>query len=218
MPSLWSGSRRRRIEAVARKIRLVAFDVDGVMTDGGIILIGSDEDARRFDVRDGMGVKMARSAGLKTAIISSRSSESVRRRAAELGMDSVYEGCEHKGRALGLLLEEHALRPEEVAYMGDDLQDLPVMERVGLPIAVADARPEGDAPGPSRHPGLRWPRSGARGDRVAAGCTGRDALGTQAARRGRLMRTAAGWCRSSMSKTMSARSGISSRRWRVMRS
>ena len=142
MPSLWSGSRRRRIEAAARKIRLVAFDVDGVMTDGGIILIGSGEDARRFDVRDGMGVKVAKSAGLKTAIVSSRSSESVRRRAAELGMDSVYEGCEHKGRALDLLLDEHALRPEEVAYMGDDLQDLPVMERVGLPIAVADARPE----------------------------------------------------------------------------
>lgn len=142
MPPLWSGSRRRRIEAVARKIRLVAFDVDGVMTDGGIILIGRDEEARRFDVRDGMGVKMAQSAGLKTAIITSRRSESVRRRAAELGMDALYEGCEHKGRALDLLLDEHALRPEEVAYMGDDLQDLPVMERVGLPIAVADARPE----------------------------------------------------------------------------
>lgn len=112
------------------------------MTDGGIILIGGDEDARRFDVRDGMGVKMARGAGLKTAIISGRIARCIRRRAAELGMDAVYEGCEHKGRALDRLLDEHALRPEEVAYVGDDLQDLPAMERVGLPIAVANARPE----------------------------------------------------------------------------
>ena len=142
MPPLWSNSRRRRIQAIAKGLRLIAFDVDGVMTDGGIVLIGGGGEARRFDVRDGLGVKMARSAGLKTAIISGRSSECVRRRATELGMDAVYEGCAHKGRALDRLLDEQALRPEEVAYMGDDLQDLPVMERVGLPIAVADARPE----------------------------------------------------------------------------
>ncbi len=142
MPPLWARDRRRRIQATAKAIRLIAFDVDGVMTDGGIILIGAGEEARRFDVRDGMGVVMARDAGLMTAIISSRTSVTVRRRAAELRIDAVYEGHERKERALEMLLEEQALRAEEVAYMGDDLQDLPVMNRVGLPIAVADARPE----------------------------------------------------------------------------
>ena len=142
MSPIWSSSRRRRIEALARGIRLIAFDVDGVMTDGGIIFIGDGEEARRFDVRDGMGIVMARNAGLETAIISSRSSATVRRRAAELRMNAVYEGHERKSEALDLLLKERALRPEAVAYMGDDLPDLPVMERVGLPIAVADARPE----------------------------------------------------------------------------
>ena len=112
------------------------------MTDGGIILIGAGEEARRFDVRDGMGVVLARSAGLRTAIISSRSSVTVRRRAEELGIDALYEGRERKGEALDQLLEEQALEPQQVAYLGDDLQDLPVMSRVGLPIAVADARPE----------------------------------------------------------------------------
>ena len=142
MPPIWSNSRRRRIQATARGLRLVAFDVDGVMTDGGIYFVGAGEEARRFDVRDGMGVVLARNAGLRTAIISSRSSVTVRRRAEELGIDALYEGHERKGEALDLLLEEQALRPEEVAYLGDDLQDLPVMNRVGLPIAVADARPE----------------------------------------------------------------------------
>ena len=112
------------------------------MTDGGIVLIGAAEEARRFDVRDGMGVVMARSVGLRTAIISSRNSVTVRRRAEELGIDAIYQGHERKGEALDLLLEEQSLRPQEVAYLGDDLQDLPVMARVGLPIAVADARPE----------------------------------------------------------------------------
>ena len=130
------------MQAIARGLRLVAFDVDGVMTDGGIVLIGAEEEARRFDVRDGMGVVLARSAGLRTAIISSRSSVTVRRRAEELGIDALYEGHAQKGEALDLLLEEQAMRPEEVAFLGDDLQDLPVMVRVGLPIAVADARPE----------------------------------------------------------------------------
>ena len=142
MPPIWSNSRRRRLQAIARGVRLVAFDVDGVMTDGGIVLIGAGEEARRFDVRDGMGVVLARSAGLRTAIISSRSSVTVRRRAEELRIDALYEGQERKGEALDLLLEEQALQPQEVAYLGDDLQDLPVMTRVGLPIAVADARPE----------------------------------------------------------------------------
>ena len=68
MPPIWSNSRRRRLQAIARGLRLVAFDVDGVMTDGGIFLIGAGEEARRFDVRDGMGVVLARSAGLRTAI------------------------------------------------------------------------------------------------------------------------------------------------------
>ena len=162
------------------------------MTDGGIYFIGAGEEARRFDVRDGMGVVLARNAGLRTAIISSRSSATVRRRAEELGIDALYEGRERKGEVLDLLLEEQALRVEEVAYLGDDLQDLPVMIRVGLPIAVADARPEVIRRALHVTSRLRRPRGGARGDRVDPGGAGRDEVGAEAVYRGRLILTAAG--------------------------
>ena len=121
---------------------MLLFDVDGVMTDGGIILVGEQEEAKRFDVQDGMGVTLARAAGLKVGIITGRSSAVVRRRAEELKIDEVCEGHFWKAEALDLLLVKYNLELTQIAYIGDDILDLPVMRVVGLPIAVANARPE----------------------------------------------------------------------------
>lgn len=123
-------------------LHLLLFDVDGVMTDGGIILVGEDAEAKRFDIQDGMGVTLARAAGLKVGIVTGRESRVVHRRAEELRIDEVCQGYFYKEEALELLLEKHALDASQVAYVGDDVLDLPVMKRVGLPIAVSNARPE----------------------------------------------------------------------------
>lgn len=130
------------IKRRAESLHLVLLDVDGVMTDGGIILVGHTEEAKCFDIQDGMGVTLARAAGLKMGIITGRESAAVRRRAQELEMDEVCQGFFHKEEALNLLLDKHALDASQVAYVGDDILDMPIMKRVGLPIAVANARPE----------------------------------------------------------------------------
>ncbi len=123
----------------AVNVRLLLLDVDGVLTDGGIILIGNDQEAKRFNVQDGMGVTVARAAGLTTGIITSRISAVVERRAAELKIDEVVQGARRKTEALDALLAKYGIEDSQVAYIGDDIQDIPVMERVGFPIAVANA-------------------------------------------------------------------------------
>jgi 3-deoxy-D-manno-octulosonate 8-phosphate phosphatase (KDO 8-P phosphatase) len=138
MPALGLEEIKRRAGA----LRLLLFDVDGVMTDGGIILIGDEGEAKRFDIQDGMGVTLARAAGLKVGIVTGRNSRVVQRRAEELGIDEVCQGYFYKEEALNHLLEKYGLDASEVAYVGDDVLDLPVLKRVGLPIAVQNARPE----------------------------------------------------------------------------
>ena len=123
-------------------LQLLLLDVDGVMTDGGIILVGETEEAKCFCIQDGMGVTLARAAGLKVGIITGRKSAVVQRRAQELKMDEVCQGFFRKEEALDLLLDKHELDPSQVAYVGDDILDMPIMKRVGLPISVANARPE----------------------------------------------------------------------------
>jgi len=132
----------REIQQRAKELRILILDVDGVMTDGGIILVGKEEEAKRFDVQDGMGVTLARAAGLKVGIITGRKSAVVRRRAQELNIDEVCAGHFGKAEALDFILDKYNLDPAQVAYIGDDILDLPVMRVVGLPIAVANARPE----------------------------------------------------------------------------
>lgn len=138
MLTLESDEIKRRAEG----LHLLLLDVDGVMTDGGIILVGETEEAKCFNVQDGMGVTLVRAAGIKVGIITGRESSVVRRRAQELKIDEVCQGFFHKEEALNLLLDKHALDTSQVAYVGDDVLDLPVMKRVGLPIAVSNARPE----------------------------------------------------------------------------
>lgn len=129
----------QEIRELAANLKLLILDVDGVLTDGGIILIGEDMEAKRFDVQDGMGIRLARTAGLLVAIITSRSSTVVQRRSIELGIDDVIQGMSDKTTGLEMLLQKHGIARTEVAYIGDDLQDIPIMHQVGLPIAVQNA-------------------------------------------------------------------------------
>jgi 3-deoxy-D-manno-octulosonate 8-phosphate phosphatase (KDO 8-P phosphatase) len=124
---------------IARRIRLLILDVDGVMTDGGIILDGRDNELKSFHVRDGHGIKMLIKAGITVALITGRQSKVVQRRARELGITDVFQKSYKKSIAYGRLAEKYSLTDKEIAYAGDDIVDISVMKRCGLPIAVADA-------------------------------------------------------------------------------
>jgi 3-deoxy-D-manno-octulosonate 8-phosphate phosphatase (KDO 8-P phosphatase) len=122
-----------------RALKLVLSDVDGVMTDGTFLLLADGREGQAFHVRDGLGIVLAHDAGLRTGLVSGRSSEAVRRRAAELGMALVRQGVRDKLAALREILADEGLAAHEVAYIGDDLNDLPAMAEVGLSAAPADA-------------------------------------------------------------------------------
>ncbi len=122
-----------------RRLRLLLSDVDGVMTDGTVFVLPDGGEARAFHIRDGLGIVLAQQAGLRVGLLSGRTSETVARRAAELGITLVRQGVTYKGRALREILSAEGLAPEEVAYMGDDVNDLPVFGQVGLSAVPADA-------------------------------------------------------------------------------
>lgn len=123
----------------ARAVRLAIFDVDGVMTDGTLYIGAEGEAFKAFNILDGHGVKMLQAAGVATAIISGRSSPAVLRRAAELAIPHVVQGASDKVAAFDRLRASLGLGEEACAFVGDDLPDLPVMERCGLAVAVANA-------------------------------------------------------------------------------
>jgi len=131
----------------AAQVRLVVFDVDGTLTDGGIYVgvnpDGSRLELKRFDITDGLGLKMLVWAGIEVAIVSGRVSEATASRAAELGVQECHqvEGAQ-KVPAVAGILERLGIGWEEVAFLGDDLPDLPALRRVGVPAAVRDAVPE----------------------------------------------------------------------------
>jgi len=129
------------IEA-ARKIRLIAFDVDGVLTDGKITYTSSGEEIKSFHVRDGHAIKMAFRAGLDVAVITGRESPMVQRRCDELGIKLVFQNVKEKSLALDEILTHTGRSAREIAYMGDDVVDLPVMLSVGLGCSPSDASPE----------------------------------------------------------------------------
>lgn len=126
----------------AKKVKLLIFDVDGVLTDGGIILDGDGDEYKKFDVRDGHGIKLLQRSGVEVAIITGRYSRVVEKRAGELGIMEVYQRCIEKVPAYEALIAKMGLSPEETAYVGDDVVDIPVLRRAGLPVAVADAHEE----------------------------------------------------------------------------
>jgi len=129
----------RAFRTRATALRLLLFDVDGVLTDGAILLHPDGSELRRFHLQDGAALVMARRAGLLVGLITGRRSPTTRLRALELGIPIVIEGAGDKLSAYRLILADHGLRDDQVAYMGDDLQDLPVLGRVGLSAAPADA-------------------------------------------------------------------------------
>lgn len=127
----------------ARKLELLVLDVDGVLTEGDLILIGEEQEAKRFSFHDGLGLVLLRSAGLKIALMSDRQSAALARRAVELSVDEVAPVVAgNKEASLEALLVKLELEPDQVGYVGDDLRDVPPMRRVGLPVAVANARPQ----------------------------------------------------------------------------
>ncbi len=125
--------------AQARLIRVAVFDVDGVLSDGGLHYAEAGDAMKTFDVRDGMGMKLLQDSGVALAIITSRRAGSVRERAADLGIKHVQQGVADKLAAFGALLAEMAIAPEHAAFLGDDLVDLPVLRRCGFAVTVADA-------------------------------------------------------------------------------
>jgi 3-deoxy-D-manno-octulosonate 8-phosphate phosphatase (KDO 8-P phosphatase) len=130
------------VEERIQRIKMLIIDVDGVMTDGGIILGSGSIELKRFHVHDGMGITLAKAAGLMVGILTSRDSEVVKKRANELGIDEVQQGFFHKEEGYRAILEKHGLRDEEVAYIGDDILDIPVLRRAGFSICVADGADE----------------------------------------------------------------------------
>jgi len=133
----------KRPAAAARlaAVRLVAMDVDGVLTDGGIWYTDRGDELKRFDVRDGQGLVLLRDAGVITAVITRRHSEIVERRARELGIVEVHQDATDKGAVVQGILARHGVGAAHACYVGDDLGDLPAMAIVGVPVAVADAVP-----------------------------------------------------------------------------
>ena len=131
---------------VARRIRLVGLDVDGVLTDGGIYLGAVAESAqefKRYDIQDGLGIYFLRRAGLRVGIVTGRVSESVRLRARELEIDDVAQDAQaRKLPAFLAMLDKHGIAPADAAFIGDDFPDMSIMRMVGLPVAVANAVPE----------------------------------------------------------------------------
>ena len=126
----------------ARRIRMLALDVDGTLTDGQIVIGADGELCKAFSVHDGFGLNLLRQAGLKLAIVTGRRSRIVEQRAAELQFDVVLQGVHDKGDALVSLARQFDLAEHEIAFMGDDWPDLAAMRRAGLALAVANAAPE----------------------------------------------------------------------------
>lgn len=128
-----------KLEERARSVELILSDVDGVLTDGGIIYDNQGIEAKRFHVRDGLGVRLWKRAGFRFGILTARSSHIVKLRSSELDMDVVRQGFEDKLPVCREVMAQFDLQPEQVCFIGDDLTDLPVMRHVGLAVAVADA-------------------------------------------------------------------------------
>ncbi len=127
------------LEAKAARIKLLLFDVDGVLTDGAVIIHGDGSESKRFGIRDGIAMVWAQRSGLKVGLLSARTSATTPLRAAQLGITLVHQGVMSKAAAYEQILVDERLSGDEVAFMGDDIVDLAVLERVGLSAAPADA-------------------------------------------------------------------------------
>lgn len=130
------------LEQRARAIKLLLTDVDGVLTDGGVFYGPEGEVMKQFNIRDGMAVERLRAVGIDVGIITGELSQSVARRAEKLKIELLYLGCKDKPEALRQILIQRQLAPEEIAYIGDDVNDLEIMGMVGVSAAPSDALPQ----------------------------------------------------------------------------
>jgi len=130
------------VERRASRVKLLLMDCDGVLTDGRIWILESGEDQKAFNTRDGLGLDLFHRAGLRSGIISGRRSSAVERRAEALGIAFLRQDCQNKVLAFEEILGDAVVRDSEVAFIGDDLNDVPLIQRSGLAVAVADAAQE----------------------------------------------------------------------------
>ncbi len=122
----------------AKKIKMIISDVDGVLTDGKIIIGNNGEELKAFNSQDGMGINLAQKLGIRFAVITGRISRIVEIRAEELNIKDVYQDVDNKVEVFKLLMDKYSICNEEIAYIGDDLNDLPILNRAGLAATVAD--------------------------------------------------------------------------------
>ena len=130
------------VRVKAKKIQLLLLDVDGVLTDGRIIIDERGMETKQFHVRDGQGIALLLRSGIEVGFITSRSSASVRHRAKELGVRLVRQGVQNKLKAYNEIKRTHGLKDAQIAYVGDDLVDLPILRQTGLAVCVPDSSPE----------------------------------------------------------------------------
>ncbi|MHC4663653.1 MAG: KdsC family phosphatase [Planctomycetota bacterium] len=130
------------IDNAIREIKLVILDVDGVLTDGGIYVNDDGTESKRFNARDGAGIKYLQRGEISVAFLSGRKAKAVANRAKELGVSDCLQGIKVKMPEYERLIKKHGLSDRNICYVGDDLMDIPVMRRVGFPVAVANADPE----------------------------------------------------------------------------
>lgn len=126
------------IKNKARNIKLVVFDVDGVLTDGTLSYSARGEEVKHFNVKDGVGIKLLNTYNITTAVISAKDSAPLHKRINDLGIPHFYPGCSDKWTRLSELMSALSVQPEQVCYVGDDVIDLKVMKRIGLSITPAD--------------------------------------------------------------------------------
>jgi 3-deoxy-D-manno-octulosonate 8-phosphate phosphatase (KDO 8-P phosphatase) len=122
-----------------KQIKMVLLDVDGVLTCGDIIYSDSGEQIKIFNVKDGVGIRLLKEAGLKVGIITGRKGQALHHRCVNLGIDLIFDGVRHKDKVIDEITARTGISNEAMAFVGDDLPDLPVMKRVGLAVAVSDA-------------------------------------------------------------------------------
>ncbi len=127
------------INRLAQPIKLIIFDIDGVLTNGTLFFDNQGEEYKAFNSKDGHGIRMLQECGLLAAVITGRKSSLVEHRMRDLGVEIIYQGYRDKRPAFAQLLQQTGLKAEQIAYIGDDVVDLPVMVQVGMAIAVADA-------------------------------------------------------------------------------
>jgi 3-deoxy-D-manno-octulosonate 8-phosphate phosphatase (KDO 8-P phosphatase) len=122
-----------------KNIKLLLLDVDGVMTDGSIVYNGSGEEIKSFSVRDGLGIRILMETGVSIGIVTGRSSDALYHRCKNLHVQIIFDGVSDKASALDKITEKTGIKEDRIAYIGDDLPDIPIMGKIGIPIAVAGA-------------------------------------------------------------------------------